>query len=81
MSRKHKLIFVALSLFPFVLAMGFRTVDNYQFALKKQQQRKLHPDYYPAISNSEEKLQEQEYTCHELIMTQDSLHLNRKEID
>lgn len=72
MNRRHKLIFIALSLFPFVLAMSFRAVDNYQFALERQKHLKSHPDYYPPILNVEEI--EKEFTCHQMELSQDSLN-------
>jgi|GEM_PF-6483293 len=31
MSRRHKWIFVGMIALPFIIALGFRTFDNYQF--------------------------------------------------
>ena len=75
MSRKHKLIFVALSLFPFVLAMGFRAADNYQFALERHHHIKTHPDYFPSIKNAEELQLQQEFTCQHLKLAGDSTNV------
>ena len=77
MSRRHKLIFVALSLFPFVLAMSFRAVDNYQFALQKERIKKERTDYYPQSIGPTEQNPEHEFSCHEHMLASDSLEYIR----
>ena len=74
MSRRQKLIFIALSLFPFVLAMSFRAVDNYHFTLELHKSQKAHTDYFPKPPGEEYEL-ESEYTCGYLELSQDSLNM------
>lgn len=63
MSRKHKLVFIALSLLPFAIAFGFRAVDNYQFSLQQLKMRKERPGYYP--SHRTKETPENLLLCHE----------------
>ena len=65
MSRKNTFIFVCLCLFPFVLAMGFRAADNYQFAQHKKMLHKTHPSYLPKEPpKANEWLIEKDFTCY-----------------
>jgi len=77
MNKKQKLIFVALCLFPFVLAMSFRTVDNYQFALEHQRSKKLNPDYFPHNPSIVDQEPEHEFTCHKLQLASDSTGISK----
>ena len=66
MSRRQKLIFVAWCLFPFVLALGFRAVDNYQFDLERHHKQKLNPDYFPSFRGMDQLQDKHEVVCSEL---------------
>lgn len=75
MSRRQKLIFVAWCLFPFVLALGFRAVDNYQFDLERHRLHKNKPDYFPSTLGPEELNPAHEFTCHQLDLVTDTTRI------
>jgi len=65
MSKKHIYIFIFLCLFPFMLAMTFRAVDDYRFAQHKKMLIKENPGYFPKEPpKTTDWLVKREFTCY-----------------